>query len=80
MVTTSGNLFHIDFGHFLGKKKEFLVSGDLGVGRKEGREGDGVGWVEGRERVKIVVRRWVKWSGEEDVNLSCDDSCFPYRV
>ena len=25
MVTTSGNLFHIDFGHFLGNKKEFLV-------------------------------------------------------
>jgi len=25
MVTTSGNLFHIDFGHFLGHKKEFLV-------------------------------------------------------
>ena len=26
MVTTSGNLFHIDFGHFLGKKKQFMVS------------------------------------------------------
>ena len=26
MVTTSGNLFHIDFGHFLGKKKQFMVA------------------------------------------------------
>ena len=25
MVTTSGNLFHIDFGHFLGYKKYFMV-------------------------------------------------------
>ncbi len=26
MVTTSGNLFHIDFGHFLGNKKYIMVS------------------------------------------------------
>jgi len=26
MVTKSGNLFHIDFGHFLGYKKYFMVS------------------------------------------------------
>ena len=26
MVTTNGNLFHIDFGHFLGNTKAFLVS------------------------------------------------------
>ena len=26
MVTTSGNLFHIDFGHFLGNVKYFMVS------------------------------------------------------
>ena len=26
MVTTSGNLFHIDFGHFLGNVKHFMVS------------------------------------------------------
>ena len=26
MVTTSGNLFHIDFGHFLGRRKHFLVN------------------------------------------------------
>ena len=26
MVTTSGNLFHIDFGHFLGHVKYFMVS------------------------------------------------------
>ena len=26
MVTTSGNLFHIDFGHFLGKKKYIMVN------------------------------------------------------
>ena len=25
MVTTSGNLFHIDFGHFLGNKKYIMV-------------------------------------------------------
>ena len=25
MITTSGNLFHIDFGHFLGNIKYFLV-------------------------------------------------------
>jgi len=25
MVTTSGNLFHIDFGHFLGNIKYFMV-------------------------------------------------------
>ena len=25
MVTTSGNLFHIDFGHFLGNQKKFMV-------------------------------------------------------
>ncbi len=25
MVTKSGNLFHIDFGHFLGYKKYFMV-------------------------------------------------------
>jgi len=25
MVTTSGNLFHIDFGHFLGNIKHFMV-------------------------------------------------------
>ena len=25
MLTTSGNLFHIDFGHFLGNIKEFMV-------------------------------------------------------
>ena len=25
MVTTSGNLFHIDFGHFLGHVKYFMV-------------------------------------------------------
>ena len=25
MVTTSGNLFHIDFGHFLGRKKHIMV-------------------------------------------------------
>ena len=26
MVTTSGNLFHIDFGHFLGNIKYYMVS------------------------------------------------------
>ena len=26
MVTTSGNLFHIDFGHFLGNIKYIMVS------------------------------------------------------
>ncbi len=26
MVTTSGNLFHIDFGHFLGNKKYIMVT------------------------------------------------------
>ena len=26
MVTTSGNLFHIDFGHFLGNVKHFMVT------------------------------------------------------
>ena len=26
MVTTTGNLFHIDFGHFLGNVKYFKVS------------------------------------------------------
>ena len=25
MVTHGGNLFHIDFGHFLGNKKFFMV-------------------------------------------------------
>ena len=25
MVTTSGNLFHIDFGHFLGNIKYYMV-------------------------------------------------------
>ena len=25
MVTKSGNLFHIDFGHFLGNTKYFMV-------------------------------------------------------
>ena len=26
MITTAGNLFHIDFGHFLGNIKHFMVS------------------------------------------------------
>ena len=26
MVTTCGNLFHIDFGHFLGRKKYIMVN------------------------------------------------------
>lgn len=29
MVTTSGNLFHIDFGHFLGNKKYIMVRGGV---------------------------------------------------
>ena len=30
MVTTSGNLFHIDFGHFLGNKKFIMVTMEIG--------------------------------------------------
>ena len=26
MVTKSGNLLHIDFGHFLGRRKHFMVN------------------------------------------------------
>ena len=39
MVTTSGNLFHIDFGHFLGNIKYCMVSCQSGVGRASIRRG-----------------------------------------